>query len=487
MDCDIGMIGLAVMGQNLVLNLEDHGYRVAVYNRSFGKTREFLDGSAKGKKIDGFEKIEQFISSLKRPRKIILLVKAGGAVDQVVEEIYHLLEKGDIIIDGGNSYYKDTIRRAEFCARQGIFFFGMGVSGGEEGARKGPSLMPGGLKEVWEELSPILESISAKAKEDGAPCVAYMGPGGAGHYVKMVHNGIEYGDIQVITEIYAIMRDALGMNLDDIGAAFKQWNEGVLQSFLVEGAAAIFTTLAEDGKPLLDKIVDKAGQKGTGKWTSQESLDLGYPLTLITDAVFARCLSAMKEDRVRLSALFQNEKKSASKEQNISKELLEELSLAMYAAKIISYTQGFGLLKKASGEYKWNLNLAECARIWRAGCIIRSRFLNEITNAFEEDHDLEFLIESPFFQAEIEKSIPALRKIVLLAIAQGVSIPCLTAALTFFDGVIKANSSANMIQALRDYFGAHTFERVDKPGAVFTYDWHHTGRTTDSASTTYNR
>ena len=474
MQADIGLIGLAVMGQNLVLNMADHGYTVAVFNRTFSKTEEFLSGPAKGKTIVGSSELKDFVAKLKRPRRVMLMVKAGAPVDEFINHLMPFLEKGDIIIDGGNSHFPDSQRRFETLKEKGILFVGAGISGGEEGARHGPSIMPGGNPEAWPHVKKIFQDIAAKS-EDGEPCCDWVGEGGAGHYVKMVHNGIEYGDMQLICEAYDLLKKCAHHDLD---AIFAKWNQGALDSYLIEITAEIMKKKDTDGKLLLDKILDVAGQKGTGKWTGIDALDRGMPLTLIGEAVFARCLSALKAERVEASHHYETPKHS-------SKLTAEQISHALYASKIISYAQGFMLMRVASEENKWNLHFGSIALMWRGGCIIRSKFLGKIKEAFEKNPKLASLLVDPFFIAEITRCIPAWRQVIAEGALMGVPLPCFSTALSFFDGYRSAQLPANLLQAQRDYFGAHTYERIDKPrGQFFHTNW--TGKGGDVSSSTYN-
>ncbi len=479
---DIGLIGLAVMGQNLVLNMNDHGFTVAVFNRTVAKVDEFLKGPAKNTHVIGTHSLKEFFESLKRPRKVMMMVKAGSAVDDLIEECLPFLEKGDIIIDGGNSHYPDTERRVKGLKEKGILFIGAGVSGGEEGARHGPSIMPGGNPDAWNAIKPILQGISAKAKEDGLACCEWIGEGGAGHYVKMVHNGIEYGDMQLISEAYFLLKNVLGCSVEEMHAIFDEWNKGVLNSFLIEITSQIFTHRDTDGKPLLDKILDVAGQKGTGKWTGISALDMGIPVTLIAEAVFARCLSSIKEERLQAEKLFPapSLKFSGDKEA-----FIDDIRQALYASKIISYAQGFMLMRAAANEMKWKLNYGEIALIWREGCIIRSKFLNDMKKAYDKKPDLANLLFDDFFRKEIIASESAWRRVVAKAAELGVPVPCFSTSLSFFDGYRSGQLSANLIQAQRDYFGAHTYERIDQPrGKFFHTNW--TGTGGNITSTSYN-
>jgi 6-phosphogluconate dehydrogenase len=466
---DIGLIGLAVMGENLVLNMESKGFRVSVYNRTTAVTEKFAAGRAKGKNIVPTRTLEEFVSSLARPRKAQIMVKAGAPVDAVIEQLIPLLEPGDIIIDGGNSLWTDTQRREKYLKEKGIHFFGVGVSGGEEGALKGPSIMPGGSKEGWEAIAPIYTKIAAVA--EGEACCRHMGPDGAGHYVKMVHNGIEYGDMQLICEAYAILKAALNLSAAEFHAIFKEWNSGVLNSFLIEITEHIFTKVdPETGKPLVDVILDKAGQKGTGKWTVGHAVELGVPLSVISSAVEARILSSLKDERVEASAtLPAPEVKPFAGDRQ---ELIDAVRDALYASKIISYAQGFVQLGVAAKLYDWNLNFGDIASIWRGGCIIRAQFLNRITEAYRRNPALKNLILDPYFTDIIAKTQAHWRYAVQTAIGYGVAAPAFSAALSYYDSYRSARLPANLLQAQRDYFGAHTYERVDKPaGEFFHTEW----------------
>jgi 6-phosphogluconate dehydrogenase len=477
-DRDIGLIGLAVMGQNLALNIHDKGFKVAVFNRTVSKVDEFLNDAAKGSGIYGAHTIEQFIASLKRPRRIILMVKAGAPVDEFIEHLLPHLEAGDIIIDGGNSLFTDTTRRCNELKKKGIRFVGSGVSGGEEGARHGPSIMPGGDPEAWPFIKPIFQAIAAKV-ENGDPCCDWVGDQGAGHYVKMVHNGIEYGDMQLICEAYHLMRHGLGLSPKQIGDVFAKWNQGFLNSYLIEITAEIMK-VEENGKPLIDKILDVAGQKGTGKWTGINALELGMPVTLIGEAVFARCLSALKEERVLASHSL---KGPHGRFQGDVTTLLDHLAHALYASKIISYAQGFMLMREASKEYGWKINYGSVALMWRGGCIIRSQFLGEIKNAYDKSPQLHNLLLDDFFASAIGKAQQGWRAIVTTAVQLGIPMPCMSTALAFYDGYRTENLPANLLQAQRDFFGAHTYERVDKPrGQFFHTNWTGTGGNVSSSS-----
>jgi 6-phosphogluconate dehydrogenase len=463
-----GLIGLAVMGQNLVLNAADHGFSVSVYNRTGSKTEEFMTGEAKEKNITATYTLEEFVASLERPRTIQIMVKAGGPVDAVIEQLKPLLDKGDIIIDGGNSFFPDTERRAKALEAAGFRFIGMGVSGGEEGARFGPSLMPGGTQEAYGIIEPLVTAISAKAPADGAPCVTYIGPGGAGHYVKMVHNGIEYGDMQLIAESYALLKAALNPTAEEFHHIFSDWNGGELSSFLIEITANIFTKMDDDtGQPLVELILDKAGQKGTGKWTSQNALDIGAAIPTITAAVDGRIISSIKEERVAAAEILTGPQTSYEGDRQT---LIDAVRAALYASKICSYAQGMALIKKASAEYGYNLDLAEIARIWRAGCIIRAELLDDITNAYRRQADLANLLIDAEFKQAVQSRQAAWRFAVKTAIELGVPVPAMSVSLAYFDAYRSARLPANLIQAQRDYFGAHTFERTDKAGS-FHADW----------------
>ncbi|GGJ77930.1 6-phosphogluconate dehydrogenase [Anoxybacillus voinovskiensis] len=462
----IGVIGLAVMGKNLALNIESRGYSVAVYNRSREKTDEFLQ-EAKGKNVVGTYSIEEFVNVLEKPRKILLMVKAGAATDATIEQLKPYLEKGDIVIDGGNTYFKDTQRRNKELAELGIHFIGTGVSGGEEGALKGPSIMPGGQKEAHELVRPIFEAIAAKV--DGEPCTTYIGPDGAGHYVKMVHNGIEYGDMQLIAEAYFLLKHVLGLNAQELHEVFAEWNKGELDSYLIEITADIFTKIDEEtGKPLVDVILDKAGQKGTGKWTSQNALDLGVPLPIITESVFARFISAMKEERVKASKLLAGP--AVKPYEGDRAHFIEAVRRALYMSKICSYAQGFAQMKAASEEYNWNLQYGNIAMIFRGGCIIRAQFLQKIKEAYDRDPALPNLLLDPYFKEIVENYQQSLREIVATAAMRGIPVPAFASALAYYDSYRMETLPANLIQAQRDYFGAHTYERIDKEG-IFHTEW----------------
>ncbi|MBK9770392.1 MAG: NADP-dependent phosphogluconate dehydrogenase [Candidatus Obscuribacter sp.] len=472
----IGLIGLGVMGENLALNIERHGYQISIFNRSHDKVVAFVEGRGKGKKVIGAADEKTFIESLSRPRKVILLVKAGDAVDQTIDKIKPYLEKGDIIIDGGNSHFVDTQRREAALAKEGLRFIGSGVSGGEEGALWGPSLMPGGDKQAYEELRPIWEDISAKV--DGSPCVTYLGPDGAGHFVKMVHNGIEYGDMQLIAEVYDVLRKAVGLSAPQIGEVFTRWNTGLLDSFLIEITAKILkVTDKETGKPLVDLILDKAGQKGTGRWTSEAALELGIPVPTIDAALTARVLSSMKDERLNAAKVFsavtndlEDGKKAPSG--NSEHELVGHLEKALYAAKVCSYAQGMSLIKAGSDKYKWGVNLSDTARIWRGGCIIRAQLLERIRAAFDRDNNLPNLLVDLDFAPFMIQSHMSMRAVVKEAVSMGIPVPAMTSSLSYFDSYRSASLPQNLTQAQRDFFGAHTYERVDKPQAGFMHtEW----------------
>jgi len=477
---DICVMGLAVMGQNLAMNFNDHGYTVVAYNRTPSKVDDFLKGAAHGSNIVGAKSVKEMVSSLKRPRKIMLMIKAGDPVDSAIKEMLPHLEEGDLIIDGGNSHYPDTERRCKELEKRGILFIGCGVSGGEEGARHGPSMMPGGNPKGWPLVKEMLQSIAAHVDEK--PCCDWVGNGGAGHYVKMVHNGIEYGDIQVICEAYHLLEKLLGCSQKELKEIFTKWNEGELNSFLIEIASKIFNFPDVDGKPLLDKILDKAGQKGTGKWTAVSSFDFSIPLTLIGESVYARNLSALKEERERVSKVYQYPEQLFQGDKN---EMVENIRQALYASKLISYAQGFMLMREASKNYDWNLNYAAIALMWRGGCIIRSVFLGEINKAFTKNPQLENLLFDPFFQEAINSGVGGWRKTIGAAVEKGIPAPCFSAALSFFDGIRSENLPANLLQALRDFFGAHTYQRKDKPkDEAFHTRW--TEESGDVSSGTYN-
>ena len=464
-----GVVGLAVMGKNLALNVESRGYSVAVFNRTYQKTEDFLNNEAKGKNFVGAKTIEEFVDSLEKPRKIMLMVQAGPATDATIASLKPLLDEGDILIDGGNTYFNDTIRRNAELDESGIHFIGTGVSGGEEGALKGPSIMPGGQKEAYEKVAPIFEAISAKV--DNEPCVTYIGPDGAGHYVKMVHNGIEYGDMQLICEAYFIMKHVLGFGADELHEVFAEWNKGELDSYLIEITADIFKKKDDEtGKPLVDVILDTAGQKGTGKWTSQSSLDLGVPLPVITESVFARFISAMKEERVKASKVLNGPTAQTKPYEGDKDELVEAIRKALYMSKIISYAQGFAQMRAASEENNWNLNYGDLAMIWRGGCIIRAQFLQKIKEAYDRDPQLANLLLDPYFKEIVESYQDSLRKVITIAMERGIPVPGFASAIAYYDSYRTETLPANLLQAQRDYFGAHTYQRIDKEG-VFHTEW----------------
>lgn len=480
MKADIGLIGLAVMGQNLALNIADHGFTIAVFNRTASKVDEFLQSSAKGKSIMGAHDLAQFVSQLKKPRRIILMVKAGAPVDELIEQLLPHLEPGDILIDGGNSYFLETQRRYQELSRKGIHFIGTGISGGEEGARHGPSIMPGGSREAWPHVQPIFQAIAARS-EDGKPCCDWVGEGGAGHYVKMVHNGIEYGDMQLICEAFDLMHRGAKIGFADLSKIFHQWNQGVLHSYLIEITAEILQKKDSDGKFLVEKILDVAGQKGTGKWTVMSALDFGIPVTLIGESVFARCLSSLKEERTEASRHYPRSSSIALDQ----KKFCAQIADALYASKIVSYAQGFMLMRQASKDYKWNLNFGSIALMWRGGCIIRSRFLGKIFEAFQKKADLSNLLVDPFFIQEISRCQNGWREVVSQGALLGIPLSCMSAGLSFFDGYRSEFLPANLLQAQRDFFGAHTYERIDHPrGQYFHTNW--TGKGGDVSSSQYN-
>ncbi len=477
---DIGLIGLAVMGQNLVLNMNDHGYTVAVFNRTTSKVDAFLEGPAKGTAIIATHSIRELVDSLKKPRKVMMMVKAGEVVDLFIDQLLPYLDPGDIIIDGGNSLYTDTERRTQTLSEQGLLYIGTGISGGEEGARKGPSIMPGGNPKAWPQVKEIFQAIAAKV--DGEPCCDWVGEGGAGHFVKMVHNGIEYGDMQLICEAYDFMSRGLGMDEDSIADIFDQWNNGLLSSYLIEISSHIFATKDTDGEPLVRKILDTAGQKGTGKWTGINALELGIPLTLIAEAVFARCLSALKEERVRAAAVLTSPEPETSIDQEA---LINDIHDGLYAAKIISYTQGYMLMREAAREYGWNLEYGNIALMWRGGCIIRSIFLDNIQQAFTKNPGLDNLLLDDFFHQAVNKAQDGWRRIVIQGVEMGIPLPAISAGLAYYDGYRSARLPANLLQAQRDYFGAHTYERVDRPrGEFFHTNWTGTGGKVSSGTYT---
>ena len=476
---DIGLIGLAVMGENLVMNMESKGFTVAVFNRTTEKVSAFVEGRAKGKNIIGTYSLQELADSLKKPRKVMMMVKAGKPVDDFIDLLLPYLEAGDIIIDGGNSHFPDTIRRTKYVEDKGMFYIGTGVSGGEEGALNGPSMMPGGSPQAWLHVKPIFQAICAKV-EDGSPCCDWVGENGAGHFVKMVHYGIEYGDMQLICEAYHVMKDLLGMSADEMHEVFKEWNEGELSSYLIEITRDILAYKDEDGKPIVDKILDTAGQKGTGKWTGIAALDEGVPLTLIGEAVFSRCLSAMKAERVEASNVLTGPKPSFNGDK---KAMIEDIRKALYASKIVSYAQGYTLMSAAAKTYGWNLNYGGIALMWRGGCIIRSTFLGKIKEAYDNDPELSNLLLDPFFRQTVMDAQDSWRRVTATALTNGIPVPAFTTALCYFDGFRSERLPANLLQAQRDYFGAHTYERLDKPrGEFYHTNWTGTGGST-SAST----
>ena len=467
---NFGVVGMAVMGRNLALNIESRGYTVAIYNRSANKTEDVIASHPEKNFVPSYD-VESFVNSIEKPRRIMLMVQAGPGTDATIQALLPHLDKGDILIDGGNTFYKDTIRRNEELANSGINFIGTGVSGGEKGALEGPSIMPGGQKEAYELVADVLEEISAKAPEDGAPCVTYIGPDGAGHYVKMVHNGIEYGDMQLIAESYDLMQHLLGLSASEMADIFTEWNKGELDSYLIEITADILTRKDDEGQagPIVDYILDAAGNKGTGKWTSQSSLDLGVPLPLITESVFARYISTYKDERVAASKVLP--KPVAFTFEGDKAELIEKIRQALYFSKIMSYAQGFAQLRVASKENNWNLPFGEIASIWRAGCIIRARFLQKITDAYGRDADLANLLLDEYFMDITAKYQQAVRDVVSLAVQAGVPVPTFSSAIAYFDSYRAENLPANLIQAQRDYFGAHTYNRKDKEG-TYHYSWY---------------
>ncbi|EKW98446.1 NADP-dependent phosphogluconate dehydrogenase [Ligilactobacillus saerimneri] len=468
----IGVIGMAVMGKNLALNIESRGYRVAIFNRTAAKTEKVMADHAEKNLVPSYT-LEDFVASLEKPRRIIMMVKAGKPTDMFIERLLPLLDKGDVLIDGGNTFFGDTMRRNAKLDESGINFIGMGVSGGEKGALEGPSLMPGGQKEAYQLVEPILKQIAAKAK-DGEPCVTYIGPNGAGHYVKMVHNGIEYGDMELISESYFLMRNLLGMSVDEIAAVFEEWRHGELDSYLIDITADILTRKDDLGsdKPIVDMILDRAGNKGTGKWSSQSALELGVPQSLITESVYARYISAMKDERVAASKVLPEKVNAVQISADQKQEMIEKIRQALYFSKVMSYAQGFEQMRVASEKYDWNLNYGELAKIWREGCIIRAQFLQKITDAFERDPELNNLLLDPYFTDIVAKYQTAVREIAALAIQAGVPSPAFNAAITYYDQYRSAVLPASMIQAQRDYFGAHTYERTDREG-IFHYSWYH--------------
>ncbi|MFQ5865822.1 MAG: decarboxylating NADP(+)-dependent phosphogluconate dehydrogenase [bacterium] len=479
---NIGLIGLAVMGENLILNMESHGFSVGVFNRTVSKVDNFINGRAKGKNIHGHHSIEELVANLEKPRKVMLMVKAGKPVDEFIELLLPHLEPGDIIIDGGNSHFPDSIRRTKYLKEKGVLFIGTGVSGGEEGALTGPSIMPGGAPEAWPHVKPIFQSIAAKV-DDGSPCCEWVGSDGAGHFVKMVHNGIEYGDMQMISESYSIMKNALGMSPSEMQSVFAEWNKGELDSYLIEITSDIMGRKDEEtGKPLVEVILDAAGQKGTGRWTSLEALNLGVPAPTVVEAVLARAMSAIKEERVAASREL---KGPEIRFEGDKAEFIEMIRKALYASKICSYAQGFQLMRVAADQYNWDLNYGDIALMWRGGCIIRAQFLGKIKEAFDKQPDLPNLLLGSYFKSAIEKNQKAWRTVVAKAVEWGIPAPAFSSALAYYDGYRSERLSANLLQAQRDYFGAHTYERIDKPrGEFFHTNW--TGRGGTTSSTTYN-
>jgi 6-phosphogluconate dehydrogenase len=478
---DIAVIGLAVMGQNLILNMNDHGFTVVAYNRTVSKVDEFLSNEARGTKVIGAHSAEEMIALLKRPRRVMLMVKAGAPVDEFIESLLPHLESGDIIIDGGNSLFEDTIRRTKYVESKGLLYIGTGVSGGEEGARKGPSIMPGGSPAAWPHVKDIFQSIAAKV-DDGTPCCDWVGENGAGHYVKMVHNGIEYGDMQLICEAYNLMKTGLGMGADQMHQVFAEWYQGELNSYLIEITRDILAFKDTDGQPLVEKILDTAGQKGTGKWTVISSQDLGIPITLIAEAVYSRCISAVKDERIAAAKKLKGPKPTIKGDQ---KKFVEDIRQALYASKIVSYAQGYMLMRAAAKEHNWKLNYGGVALMWRGGCIIRSVFLGKIKEAFDAKPNLMNLLLDPFFRKAIKNAQRSWRNVVATAAKKGIPVPAFSTALAFYDSYRSERLPANLLQAQRDYFGAHTYERVDKPrGEFFHTNW--TGRGGTTASGTYS-
>ncbi len=478
---DIGLIGLAVMGENLVMNMESKGFTVSVYNRTTQKVTNFVEGRAKGKNIVGTYSLQELVDSLEKPRKIMMMIKAGSSVDEMIEQLIPLLEEGDIIIDGGNSHFPDTARRTAYVESKGLLYIGTGVSGGEEGALKGPSMMPGGSPEAWKSVKPILQAICAKV-EDGTPCCDWVGENGAGHFVKMVHNGIEYGDMELICEAYQLMKVLLGMSDDEMHEVFSKWNEEELDSYLIEITRDILAYKDTDGSPIVEKILDTAGQKGTGKWTGIASLDEGIPLTMVVEAVFARSLSAMKEERVGASKVLTG---PVPEFKGDKAQFIEDIKNALYAAKIVSYAQGYTLMRSAAKTYNWNLNYGGIALMWRGGCIIRSVFLGKIKEAFDNNPDLTNLLLDPYFKSVMDKAQDGWRRVCATAMMNGIALPAMTSALSYYDGYRCERLPANLLQAQRDYFGAHTYERIDRArGEFFHTNW--TGEGGNTAATQYN-
>ncbi len=479
---NIGLVGLAVMGQNLALNMNDHGFRVAVFNRTVSKVDDFLAGPAQNTQIVGAHSLPELVGLLERPRRVMLMVQVGQPVDDFIEQLIPLLEPGDIIIDGGNSNYNDTMRRTAYVESKGLLYIGTGVSGGEEGARYGPSIMPGGSPAAWQHVKPIFQAIAAKVA-DGSPCCDWVGENGAGHYVKMVHNGIEYGDMQLICEAYHLMHEGLGMTAPEMSKVFAKWNKGKLDSYLIEITRDILAYKDEDGKPLVDKILDTAEQKGTGKWTGISALEMGIPLTMVVEAVLGRALSSLKDERVIAARVLTGPKPKIAGDK---KAFIADLEQAVYASKLISYTQGYMLMRAAAKEYKWNLNYGGIALMWRGGCIIRSVFLGKIKDAFDRNPALTNLLLDPYFAKEIQSAQSAWRRVVAKAMQKGIPVPAMSSALAFYDGYRRESLPANLLQAQRDYFGAHTYQRIDKPrGQYFHTNW--TGRGGDVTSTVWKR
>src|SRR5215831_9109152 len=478
---DIALIGLAVMGQNLILNMNDHGFTVVAFNRTVSKVDEFLNNEAKGTKVQGAHTLQEMVAQLKKPRRVMLMVKAGQPVDEFIEHLLPLLEPGDIIIDGGNSLFEDTARRVKYVESKGLLYIGTGVSGGEEGARHGPSIMPGGSPAAWEHVKPIFQGIAAKV-EDGTPCCDWVGEGGAGHYVKMVHNGIEYGDMQLICEAYNLLKTGLGMTADQMHEVFAEWNKGELDSYLIEITRDILAFKDTDGQPLVDKILDTAGQKGTGKWTVISSADLGIPITLIAEAVYARCISALKSERVAAAKKLKGPKPTIKGDH---KKMVEDIRLALYASKIISYAQGYMLMRAAAKEQNWNLNYGGIALMWRGGCIIRSVFLGRIKEAFDKNPKLTNLLLDPFFKKAIKECQRSWRNVVAIAAKKGIPVPAFATALAFYDSYRSERLPANLLQAQRDYFGAHTYQRLDDPPGAQPHHTNWTGKGGTTASGSY--
>ncbi len=486
MQGDIAVIGLAVMGQNLILNMNDHGFTVVAFNRTTSKVDDFIANEAKGTNVLGAHSLEEMVGKLKRPRRVMLMIKAGKPVDEFIDLLLPLLEPGDILIDGGNSLFEDTNRRVKQVEAKGLLYIGTGVSGGEEGARNGPSIMPGGSPAAWPHLKPIFQGIAAKVP-DGTPCCDWVGETGSGHYVKMVHNGIEYGDMQLICEAYQLMKDGLGMSADEMHEVFKTWNEGDLESYLVEITRDILAKKDEDGSPLVEKILDTAGQKGTGKWTVQNSAELGVPITLISEAVYSRCVSALKDERVKAARKLKGPRSALpqAKKPEARAAFVEDIRNALYASKIVSYAQGYMLMRAAAKEYGWNLNYGGIALMWRGGCIIRSRFLGKIKEAFDSNPKLTNVLLDDYFRGEIKRCQKGWRNVVSQAVKRGIPMPAFGTALAFFDGYRSARLPANLLQAQRDYFGAHTYERLDKPrGEFFHTNWTGTGGRVSSSTYT---